>query len=98
VGVRNLAQQTVGARELKARLGRYLKIVRQGGTIVITDRGRPVGCIVPVVASTEETQLRALVEAGLVEWGGEALMPLEPPAKLLPGGKTVAELLVEGRD
>jgi len=39
-----------------------------------------------------------LVEAGLVEWGGEALMPLEPPAKLLPGGKTVAELLVEARD
>jgi hypothetical protein len=30
--------------------------------------------------------------------GGEALIPLGPPAKLLPGGKTVAELLVEARD
>ncbi|MGQ9554425.1 MAG: type II toxin-antitoxin system Phd/YefM family antitoxin [Anaerolineae bacterium] len=95
--MRELVQQTVGARELKARLGRYLKIVREGGTVVITDRGQPVGRIVPAQAPVEEAQLRALVEAGLVEWGGEALAPLEPPAKLLPGGKTVAELLVEDR-
>src|SRR3989304_5686519 len=32
----------VGARELKTRLGTYLRKVRQGSTLVVTDRGEPV--------------------------------------------------------
>jgi hypothetical protein len=33
--VGNLAQHTVAARELKARPFKYLRIVRQGGTIYV---------------------------------------------------------------
>ena len=33
---------TVGARELKARLGTYLRRVRDGRRIVVTERGTPV--------------------------------------------------------
>jgi len=32
--------QKVAARELKNRLGRYLKEVRRGRSLVITDRGK----------------------------------------------------------
>jgi len=39
---------TVGARELKTRLGAYLEQVRQGRTLVITDRGQPVAELKPL--------------------------------------------------
>ena len=39
--------KTVGSRELKNRLGRYLGLVRRGETIIVTDRGKTVAHIVP---------------------------------------------------
>ena len=39
---------SVGIREAKINLSRLLRRVRHGAEIVITDRGRPVGRIVPV--------------------------------------------------
>lgn len=33
---------TVGTRELKNRLGRYLRMVREGTVVVVSVRGRPV--------------------------------------------------------
>ena len=38
--------RTVGSRELKNRLGRYLGIVRKGESVLITDRGKPVARLV----------------------------------------------------
>lgn len=38
---------TVGIREAKAHLSKYLKIVGQGAEVILTDRGVPVGKIVP---------------------------------------------------
>jgi antitoxin (DNA-binding transcriptional repressor) of toxin-antitoxin stability system len=34
--------RTVSSSELRTHLGRYLKFVRKGETIVIANRGRPV--------------------------------------------------------
>jgi len=34
---------TVGIRELKTQLSRYIRQVKAGSTVVITDRGKPVG-------------------------------------------------------
>ena len=59
---------TVGSRELKNRLGSYLRQVRSGATIVVTDRGLPVAELRPVQrAATEEQEwLDALVASGLL--------------------------------
>ena len=46
---------TVGARELKARLGRYLNRVRVGDTIVVTDRSEPVAELRPIGAARDPT-------------------------------------------
>jgi prevent-host-death family protein len=43
-----MAQNVVGARELKTRLGTYLRRVRAGLTLVITDRGEPVAELRPL--------------------------------------------------
>jgi len=92
-------QVTVGVRELKANLSRYLRLVRQGGSVTITARGQAIGRIVPLSKRGEPVEPRAwaLVEAGLASWGGGKLTPRRPPAKLR-GEKTVAELLVEDRE
>jgi prevent-host-death family protein len=50
---------TVGIREAKINLSRILRRVRHGAEVVITDRGKPVGRIVPIRASAVD--LDALV-------------------------------------
>jgi prevent-host-death family protein len=42
---------SVGIRDAKIHLSKYLKLVQQGTEVIITDRGRPVGKIIPI--STE---------------------------------------------
>jgi prevent-host-death family protein len=40
--------KTVGSRELKNRLGRYLGLVRKGETVIVTDRGKPLAQLSPL--------------------------------------------------
>ena len=67
----------MGARELKTRLGKYLKAVQLGSTITITERGVPVARLSPLPVHEEEGidgLLDALESSGLVSRGtGEAL-------------------------
>jgi prevent-host-death family protein len=64
-----MSEVTVGVRELKSRLSEYLRQVKAGNTVVITERGRQVGRIVPAGLSLEE-RLRAMTQAGpwLICW------------------------------
>jgi prevent-host-death family protein len=40
--------ERVGARELKTRLGKYLRAVRNGSIITVTERGLPVARLSPL--------------------------------------------------
>jgi prevent-host-death family protein len=88
-------EQTVGVRELKARLSEYLRQVKQGKTVVITEHGKPVGRLVPAGQSLDE-RLKAMVDAGLAEWNGKPLPPVKPVAKLR-GGKSISDMIIEDR-
>lgn len=90
-----MTQMKVGVRELKARLSAYLRHVRAGGTVVITERGKPIGRIVPESPSIE-AQLEALSQAGLIAWSGKKLLLAKPVARI-QGIRTVADLLLEDR-
>lgn len=90
-----MTETTVGVRELKTRLSEYLRKVRTGETIVITDHGRPVGRIVPADRPLE-ARLQAMVEAGSLAWSGQRLEPMVPVARLR-GEQGVADLLIEER-
>lgn len=59
---------TVGARELKNRLGRYLRQVRDGATILVTERGRPVAELrpLPPAARDLDARLHELAAEGLI--------------------------------
>jgi prevent-host-death family protein len=90
-----MKETTVGSRELKNRLGEYLRRVKAGETILITERGKPVGQIVPIQDDLP-TRLNKLVEAGVVEWNGQPVPPYQP--KVVNRGKQLlSELVVEER-
>ena len=91
-----MTQTTVGIRELKAQLSVYVQRVKAGDTVVITERGKAVGRIVPIERSVEE-RLQDLIAAGVVEWNGQKLEPMAPVART-HGPKTVADLLLEDRE
>ncbi len=86
----------VSIRELKSRLSSYLRLTKAGQSVVITERGKPIGRIVPIERSLDE-RLGALVDAGVVEWNGSKPGRLKPKARA-KGNRTVAELLVEDRE
>ena len=90
-----MAEVQVGVRELKARLSEYLRRVKAGRTIVITERGKAVGRIVPVGNSVED-RMRAMVEAGLADWNGRRLPATKPVARV-KDGHSVADLIIEDR-
>jgi len=90
-----MTERTVGVRELKARLSKYLREVKAGHTIYITDRGKPVGRLVPPDQPLEQ-RVKAMLDAGLAEWNGKALPTMKPTARL-KGGKSIADLIIEDR-
>jgi prevent-host-death family protein len=91
-----MVETRIGVRELKTHLSEYLRQVKAGQTILITEHGQPVGRIVPADQSLGE-RLQVMVKAGLVAWNGKKLEPMAPVAAA-HGQKTVAELLIEDRE
>ena len=91
-----MSQVTVGIRELKAHLSSYIRQVKAGGSVVITEHGKPVGRIVPASPSLE-TRLQVLIEAGLAAWSGQRLSPMAPVASVRRE-QMVANLLLEDRE
>jgi len=83
----------VSAKELKNRLGRYLKKVKGGETLVVTERGKPIARIVPLDLAPE-AKLKLMEELGLLvppEGELEAIEPLVTPKQ------SIAEMLVADR-
>lgn len=91
-----MSEITVGVRDLKARLSEYLRQVRLGQTILITDHGKAVGRIQPVEQNLEK-RLASLQEAGLLAWNGQRLPHLETPV-VNSSGKLISDLVVELRE
>jgi prevent-host-death family protein len=55
----------VAISDLKARLSEYLKAVRAGEEVIVTDRGLPVARIAPISGPEEkDSRLRMLVHTG----------------------------------
>jgi prevent-host-death family protein len=88
----------VGARELKTRLGAYLRRVRQGATLIVTDRGEPIAELRPIDTgvSGAEGVLRRLEAAGAVT--RRERRPLGPFREVAGRGASLSEAVVEERE
>jgi prevent-host-death family protein len=91
-----MRQSLVSIRELKSRLSHYLRLTRAGESVVITDRGVPIGRIVPIVEGVD-ARITAMVESGQAQWSGKKL-PAHKPAVRVRRRGSVARLLVDDRD
>lgn len=85
----------VSIRELKQKLSRYLRVVRSGETIIVTDRKREVAAIVPWGIETDDEKLLRLIQQGLAYWTGGKPMGLK--SRIVSGGKSVSDAVVEDR-
>jgi prevent-host-death family protein len=91
-----MSEIRVGVSDLKSRLSEYLRQVKQGNTVIITDHGHPVGRLLPVEQSLDE-RIKALQDAGMVAWNGQKLKPASPPT-INRGEQQVSDILVEMRE
>lgn len=81
---------TVSIRSLKQNASRVVADAAAGETITITDRGRPVAQISPIVTSP----LQRLLELGRARPSRTSLQDLPPP----PPGPDVSATLARMRD
>ncbi|RPI34907.1 MAG: type II toxin-antitoxin system prevent-host-death family antitoxin [Nitrospiraceae bacterium] len=83
---------TVGIRELKAKLSSYIDKARSGEQIVVTDHGVEVAIINPV--SAERRAIMSLVQEGDAQWYGGKPKGLEG---IKIRGKAISETILEER-
>jgi len=88
----------VGGREFKNRQGYYMRKVKKGETLIITERGKPVAQVSPVSewqVLTLEEKLDEMARQGHVRKGrGRRLRPFRPiPLR----GKPASQIIIEDR-
>lgn len=93
--------KTVGVRELKNRLSEYIRHVRSGEGVLVTDRGEVVAELSPPGHLATDTSvppgLVALAKRGLVTLGIRSDANLYPPLPRATKRYRAAELLDEER-
>lgn len=81
----------VGIRELRDGLSRHLDEVRKGGSVTVTDHGRPIARIVPFDGPTT---LERLIAEGRVQPAKRRKRPAPEP---VPTQGTVSDLIPDQR-
>lgn len=82
---------TLGIRELRNGLSRYIAAAHDGTVITVTDHGRPVARITRVES---QSGLEALLREGIAQAPASAPAPLPPRIR---GAGTVSDLVAEQR-
>lgn len=88
----------VGIRELKTRLGTYLRLVKGGARLVVTERGRPIAELrgLPAGGEDEEERLLELAALGKVTLPDHGVLPPVRPVAL--AGPPLSANVVDGRE
>jgi prevent-host-death family protein len=88
--------ERVGVRELRQNLSVYLRRVRRGEKLEVTERGRPVAVLQPIVAAGDK--LAELEARGVsLRRGAGNLADLSPPARVKVD-RPLSEMLDESRE
>ena len=86
---------SVGVRDLRDNLSEYLRRVREGELLVITDRGKPIGEMGPAGGGRNAERARALVRRGVAGWSGGKPKGLRRAPR--PLGGLVSDAVIEDR-
>lgn len=85
----------VGIRELKNRLSYYLRMVKKGKKLAVTDRGQIIAYITPAAKSPQYEKVIELVRKGKGVWKGGKPAGSEPLVRIK--GKPVSQIVLEER-
>lgn len=83
----------VGVRDLKNNLSRYLDRVRDGGEVIVTDRGRPVARLSALDQPTD--RLAELISSGAVR--APRVAGRRRPARRVRASGSVSDLVADQR-
>jgi len=86
---------SVGVRDLRNNLSEYLRRVKQGELLVITDRGKPIGELGPAAGGGSAERARELVRKGVASWSGGKPKGLSQAPR--PTAGLVSEAVIEDR-
>lgn len=87
--------ETVGIRELKTHLSRYLKDVRSGAQLLVTERGRSIAKISPLEVPADVDWAHQLVAEGHAHWRGGKPAGAKRPLKIT--GRSASSIVLENR-
>jgi prevent-host-death family protein len=87
---------SIGIRELRQNASRYLRLVKAGQRVAVTERGTLVAYLVPAVESG--SLLDRLVAAGEYEPPAGRILDLLPPPPVPEGKRLLSEIVEELRD
>lgn len=89
----------VGSRELKNRFGRYMREVKAGRPVLITERGEHVATISPKPKNAQEDSADELLDLmekqGLIRRGRGKLRNVKA---VRTKGKPASQIIIENRD
>jgi prevent-host-death family protein len=87
-----------GVKEVRDHFTQYLKMVKKGEEIVVTERGRPVALIKPVAEIKDmRERLESAAEKGLIRLPlKEGNIPVHKKVKLT--GKSLTKIILEERE
>ncbi len=90
---------TANVAQVKARLSEYLRQVKDGSEVVITERGIPVARIVPLAPDEKRaTREERLIRSGALRPPGGPRRKLGAPKLKKGGGRAVLDALLADRD
>lgn len=91
----------IGIRELKTRLSKYLKDVKKGGEIMVSERGKVVARITPVMPQLEQSRLQSLLlklsREGKIILPGSYKPPSHPKFRKKVKGTPFSDAVMDGR-
>ena len=95
-GEKNILMETVaGVRDLKNKLSHYLREVKKGRSIMVTERGKIVATIIPAREHPDIEKLKKLARSGLGTWKGGK--PKGASRSVVVKGNPVGDIVFEER-
>jgi prevent-host-death family protein len=94
------ASKTVGVRELRQNLSKYLERIKQGETLAVTERGHEIARLVPSPKAVDSNSLKLAEKYGATLPTKNLLDVIDnlPPRRKRPAGTTDALLEESRRD
>lgn len=87
----------VGLREANMHFSKYVKMVRQGQEIVVTERGAPIAVIKPLGhEASPEKRIKMLEDQGFLKRAVKGAFPSGAPFAIK--GRSIADTLSEERE